>query len=104
MAEEPYRLMGRVFEQESQQGIPNLRVEVWDKDFFIDDLLSSALTDETGRFVIEFDPLYSEEISFGCGPDIYFKVFEGQKLLASTEDTPLWNRSVPEVAIGINGV
>lgn len=102
MAQETYRLAGRVFEQESQQGIPGLLVEVWDNDFFIDDLLSSATTDKTGRFTIEFDPLYSQEIGFGCGPDIYFKVFEGKKLLTSTEDSPPWNRGAGEVAIGIS--
>lgn len=80
VVEHVYRLVGQVFDGESQRGVPNLLVEVWDSDFLADDLLCAVTTDETGKFSIELDPSDYQE------PDVYFKVFEGRKLLTSTED------------------
>lgn len=51
-----FKVAGRVYESESGLGIPNLVVEVIDRDFFRDDILGRAKTNTNGNFEI----IYSE--------------------------------------------
>src|SRR5258707_7996848 len=88
---EKYLILGRVISRVSQQGIPNLRVEAWDKDLIVDDLVASAVTDATGAFRMEFDSSYFRELFVDRQPDLFFRVFDGGKLIKSTEDSVLWN-------------
>ena len=52
MSNKNYRIFGRVVERQHGQGVPDMRVEAWDKDLIVDDLLGSALTDSGGSFEI----------------------------------------------------
>jgi outer membrane protein assembly factor BamB len=88
---EKYLILGRVISRISRQGIPNLRVEAWDKDLIVDDLVASAVTDATGAFRMEFDSSYFRELFVDRQPDLFFRVFDGGKLIKSTEDSVLWN-------------
>ncbi|MGD2087631.1 MAG: neuraminidase-like domain-containing protein [Candidatus Aminicenantes bacterium] len=96
---ENYRIRGTVTGKQDGQGIANLRVEAWDKDLIIDDLLGSTKTDKTGGFALEFDSSYYKELCFDRKPDIYFKVYKGEELVCSTEDSVLWNVTEPDIDI-----
>ena len=91
MAENIFHINGRVVDQQTGRGLGGLRVEAWDNDFIIEDLVGSKETDEHDRFCIVFDKRYYQEIIFDRKPDIYFKVFSDEELVHSTEDSVLWN-------------
>lgn len=95
----PYRISGRVIDQQSCRAIAGLRVEAWDKDKQWQDLVGSADTDDTGYFLMEFDPAYFEKLFRGQQPDLYFKVYNEDALLKSTENSVLWNASTGAVTI-----
>ena len=86
-----YDISGQVIESGSGKGIYNLRVEVWDKDIKYNDLLGEAVTNENGGFTISFDSTYFREFARDDRPDIFFKVYQGRKLLKTTEDAPIFN-------------
>ena len=83
-----FHVQGRVIDARSGRGVPGLRVEAWDHDLLIDDYLGRAdRTDNDGRFTIDFD-----ETAFGGligerTPDLFFRIFHGDKLLQ--ESAPL---------------
>ena len=86
-----YRVSGKVLHSQTGKGIPDLRIEAWDKDLIIDDLLGNALSDDVGFFQIDFHENYFREILFDRCPDIYFKVFQADRLLVDTRNHLLWN-------------
>lgn len=96
-----YKIKGTVTGERDGCGVPDFRVEAWDKDMIVDDLLGTAITDENGGFTISFDETYYQEICFDRKPDIYFKVFSGDELVCSTEDSVLWNVETGNVTINI---
>src|SRR5882724_7163628 len=94
MAKKPttiYRINGSVIDSGTHAAVSRLRVEAWDKDLIIDDLVGSAVTDKSGKFRIEFSTEYFKELFLDRNPDLYFKVFEDDRLLGSTENEVLWN-------------
>ncbi len=88
-----YCFNGRVIDRKSQSGIAGLRVEAWDKDLIFDDFVCSALTDKNGDFLISFDESHFREIFFDREPDLFFKIFRQDELIAQTRDSILWNLS-----------
>jgi len=86
-----YKITGKVIRSDTREGIKGLRVEAWDKDLLVNDLIGSAITGERGVFRIQFDDSYFKEIFLDRRPDLFFKVFKGSKLIKSTEDSVLWN-------------
>src|SRR5687768_9825851 len=96
-----YEITGRVVDTFTGDGIGGVRVEAWDKDFFLDDFLGSAITISDGSFSISFDDSAFREFFFDNWPDLYFKVYCYNELLASTEDSVLWNIQNPQVGVTI---
>jgi hypothetical protein len=87
-----FHISGHTIHHPTRQGIPNLRVEAWDKDLIFNDLVGSATTDEQGRFQITFTEAYFRECFLDRRPDLFFKVLnQNNDLIASTEDSVLWN-------------
>jgi hypothetical protein len=86
-----FRIAGRVIDRKTRNGIAGLRVESWDKDLILTDLVGSAVTDAEGAFQIEFDDSHFKELFVDRKPDLFFKVFANGRLLRSTEDSVLWN-------------
>jgi hypothetical protein len=101
MASKSFKILGRVIDRTTRNGIAGLRVEAWDRDAIFDDLVGSAVTDEKGAFLIEFDERYFKELIFDRRPDLFFKVFLNEELIKSTEDSVLWNVSQPQVDLEI---
>jgi Tc toxin complex TcA C-terminal TcB-binding domain/Neuraminidase-like domain/Salmonella virulence plasmid 28.1kDa A protein len=101
MAKKTFTLKGTIVSKADKKPIEGLRVEAWDKDLLIDDLVGSAVTNKTGKFEIKFDSKYYSEIIVDRRPDIFFKVFKGDKLVADTANNVLWNISDPETIITI---
>jgi hypothetical protein len=96
-----YNIQGIVSSKRDGLGVPNLRIETWDKDLVIDDLLGSTKTDENGRFSLSFDETYYQEICVDRKPDVYFKVFLEDKEIHSTKDKVIWNFDNAEKEITI---
>lgn len=82
---------GQVRDSKTQKGIPNLKVEAWDKDLLFNDIVGSAITDDSGEFRIEFSEAHFREWFLDRKPDLFFKVYKGCRLITSTEKTVLWN-------------
>jgi plastocyanin len=96
-----FEIRGHVVDSFTGDGIGGVRVEAWDKDFGLDDYLGSTITISDGAFSISFDTTAFHDIFFDNWPDIYFKVFCYNELLASTENTVLWNVRQPQSGVTI---
>jgi len=96
-----FRILGCVVDRTTKHGIKGLRVEAWDKDFFVSDLVGSTTTSEDGTFQIQFDESYFKELFLDRRPDLFFKVYKKDELLKSTEDSVLWNVAAGETQVTI---
>ena len=47
-----FRINGRVIELKTREWIAGLRVDAWDKDLILNDLVASAVTNSAGTFLI----------------------------------------------------
>jgi hypothetical protein len=55
---------------EDKSPFRDTRIEIWDRDFLVDDQLGVALTDDNGQFELEYDT-----DDAGDEPDLLFKIF-----------------------------
>lgn len=99
--ENVFKIEGRVIDRTTRKGIAGLRVEAWDKDPVFDDLVGSAVTDETGAFRIQFNESYFKELVFDRRPDLFFRIFQKEELVKSTEDNVLRNVSESQLNLEI---
>ena len=90
-----FLINGHVIDETTGHGIPGLRVEAWDKDLLLNSLLGSASTGEQGAFHLEFSAP-SGGVRGGRHPDLFFKVFQGPKLLKNTEQSVQFNETYEE--------
>jgi plastocyanin len=95
-----YEIRGRVIDSFSGDGIGGVRVEAWDKDWFLDDYLAAARTLTDGSFAMSFEDSAFADL-FDQWPDLYFKVYCYNELLASTENSVVWNIRDPHVGVTI---
>jgi len=86
-----FQISGHVVDRTTKKGVGGVRVEAWDLDQKYHDLLGVATTSSQGKFLISFDESYFREFAPETAPDLFFKVYRGNKLIKSTEDSVLWN-------------
>lgn len=80
-----YTVSGTI--KKDNQGILDLHVEVYDKDFVKDDFLGIGVTDASGAFSVSFDSSKFNKF-FERKPDLYFVVFDyGLELLNTKEES-----------------
>ncbi|WP_346294139.1 hypothetical protein [Sphaerothrix gracilis] len=91
-----FRIFGRVIDRQTRFGLAKLNIEAWDKDLICNDLVGSTVTDEHGNFQLEFDSTYFQELFFDRQPDLFFKIFNQNTLIKSTENSVLWNVAAGE--------
>ncbi|AOY80603.1 beta-1,3-glucanase family protein [Moorena producens JHB] len=106
MTNKTFHISGRIIGQKTRQGVAGLLVEAWDKDLIIDDLLGSTMTKADGTFQLSFDESYFRELFSDKQPDLYFKIYNQEELIKSTEDSVLWNvkEQESEVVIELEAV
>jgi hypothetical protein len=82
------KVTGRVYTQETGEGLPGLLVKAVDKDLLFDDVLGTAVTDQDGRFEITYDQKDFSEL-FEKGPDLYVIVRDpkSNRIIYSSEDS-----------------
>lgn len=85
-----YTITGKLINS-NKQPLSGLSVEAWDKDLIFDDLAGVAVSDAAGKFHISFTEKHFSEWFLDRKPDLFFKVFDGDKLLCDTRKDILWN-------------
>ncbi|MCP5108627.1 MAG: hypothetical protein GY950_34900, partial [bacterium] len=101
MKDAAFKISGMIVDSTSKRGIPDLKIEAWDKDLVFNDLVGSAVTTKKGTFTIKFNASYFREIFMDRRPDLFFKVFKKGILIKSTEDSVLWNSAAGETKVAI---
>ncbi len=84
----PYTLNGRITDWQGEP-LEGLTVRAYDKDpLSADDFLGEAVTDEDGRYVILFtEEQFRPSVLELGGPDVYIRVFDGDRLLGESPAT-----------------
>ena len=101
MSQKLFRISGRVIDRKTKQGVAGLRVEAMDKDLIVKTPFGSAITDAQGAFLIEIAKGQVRELFGSRSIILFFKVFRDDALLASTEDTVLWEKDSPDQELTI---
>lgn len=81
------KILGRVLDVDTQAEVERLRVEAWDRQSSSAAPLATTITNEQGQFDLQWENPQTGVIGQLSG--IYFKVFDGNKLLKSTDEAPL---------------
>lgn len=89
-----FKISGEVIDSQTEKGIARLRVEAWDLDTKYHDLLGVDTTSGQGKFNMTFDESYFREFGAEKAPDIFFKVYRGNRLIKSTEDSVIKDAKV----------
>jgi hypothetical protein len=66
--------------------VGDLRVLAMDADVLFDDFLGQAITDENGRYEIQYDVRQFRDL-FERAPDIYLIVVDDDRVIGNTRDT-----------------
>ena len=85
-----YYIFGHVIDPNIKQGLPDLRVEVWDRDIYYDVLVGQCTTDEEGYFYIRLCTKDCEQFYIDDHPHLFFRVFVADELIEHTEQLTLW--------------
>jgi hypothetical protein len=92
-----FKISGVVSEQQSGKPIEGVLVVAYDKDPLFDDLLGTAETDATGRFLITY-ALTDDVHHIRKSPDLYLAVFAPPcTMLTDTADKIRWGATPHEV-------
>lgn len=85
MTQRHIRIDGLVVDSSSRRPLPGLRVEAWDEDLAVDDFVGRVeQTGPDGRFSIALEDSYFRGLFRERHPDLYFRVFRNDALIART--------------------
>jgi len=84
-----YRVSGTVVNEKSREGLSGLTVQAWDRDVVHDDFLATAATGTDGAFSLTFAPVRFQESHFEKGPEVFFRILEGETVLAEIDRSDL---------------
>ncbi len=81
-----YRITGQIREEETGLAVTGLKVRAYDKDLLWDDLLGTSVTDEDGRFEMDYGRKEFREL-LEAQPDIYLMIYAPPRtFLMKTEE------------------
>ena len=86
-----YSLEGIVQRNKIKAPLKGLMVEAWDKDKKVSDQLGIAITDDKGAFLIQYENSRFIDGAKEYLPDVFFRVYQDEDLVHSTEGKPLKN-------------
>lgn len=92
-------ISGSVIRKADNTPIAKFYIEVWDKEKISDEVLGSTITDGNGAFTLRFEESYLNELFKDQLPEVYFKIYAGRTLLASTENNFVVNLHCSEEPI-----
>jgi V8-like Glu-specific endopeptidase len=82
-----FKITGLIKEKESGLPVAGLKVRAYDKDLLWDDLLGTAMTDDQGKFEMDYSSKDFKEL-FEAQPEIYLIVYAPpRRLLIKTDDS-----------------
>ena len=94
-----FKLSGTVLSVETAAPAAGLRVEAWDKSHRWLDVVDCTISDARGRFHLSLSEEYKKRL-FPNGPaELYFKVFDGEYIVANTEATTMWSVEASDTEI-----
>lgn len=64
------KIKGKVLRSNDNAPYRDTKIEIWDRDFLLDDQVGTAITDDNGSFNLKYDPADA-----GQSPDLTIKVF-----------------------------
>ncbi|NJB86909.1 hypothetical protein GGR26_002686 [Lewinella marina] len=79
-----FTLAGYIINRNTGQGVADLRVEAWDKDFIFHDFLGITYTDSRGHFHLNFNDAQFSDFGLERRPDVFFRIFDGTVVLKNT--------------------
>ncbi len=98
--EQNYTINGQVT-RSSGANVAGLRIEAWDNDHIVGSAIGNTTTGTSGLFQMTFTEAFFDGLFGNHSPNLFFKVFSGTTLLASTEGTILWNINTGETLVAI---
>jgi hypothetical protein len=101
--DKPFNILGRLIDRTTKNAGAGLRVEAWDKELRVKEVVGSAVADTQGVFRIEFEEPSFRKLFLDRKPQLFFKVFRDGLLLHSTESSVVWNEERGENEIVIEG-
>ena len=103
MAKQNITISGQIVNKNNLP-LAGLRVEAWDKDLLIDDFVGEAVSDNNGLFTISFTANRFKDLFMDRKLDLFFKIFQKENFVCSTENDIIWNieNSDQEITITID--
>jgi len=98
-ASKHYVIDGRVIDTTSHAGLPGIRLEAWDEDRRSEAFIGDGTSDERGVFRIEFSHERLRDLVRDGRPDLFFHLYWGGRLVASTEHGIRWSPRWPNAEI-----
>lgn len=87
MAQDRWRIQGRVVDSESGRPLEGVRVEAWDKESLLEDVVGAAITQDDGSFCLHFDGHFFQQLFGDRRPELLLKAIadSGMELRGSAE-------------------
>jgi subtilisin family serine protease len=101
MADNRFRVHGRIVDQETGRGLPGLRVEAVDQNSKPDERLGVAITDPDGSFELVYDRADFRKLYINLKPELYLRVktAAGQTVLTARNKLRYGARAARELVL-----